>query len=214
MIREETYQKNKLNGLSKTYYPGGKICEEIQYRDSIPEGSVAQYFDNGNKKLVGQYADGLYNGNFIQWHPNGNKSAEGSYTAGIKSGTWKYYHEDGRTRFLESYKKGQVSNQVYVNGDQELEYPNGIPQAKYIWKNGKKNGPFAEYYNKGRYTLVNKGTDEEGAQEMYQKLVDTQVKCSGNYLDGKLDGKILFFSEDGKLLRTEFWKDGKKVTHE
>lgn len=210
MIREETYLKNKLNGVSKTFYPGGKLCEEIQYRDSIPQGSLVQYFENGKKKLLGEQVDGLYHGSFIQWHPNGNKSAEGTYAAGIKSGTWKYYHEDGRTRFLETYKNGRVANQVYVNGEQELSYPNGIPEARYLWKNGKKNGPFTEYYNKGRYTLVSKGTDEEGAQEMHQQLVDTQIKCSGNYLDGKLDGKILFYSEDGKLTKTEFWKDGKK----
>ena len=35
--------------------------------------------------------------------------------------------------------------------------------------------------------------------------------CEGNYVDGKKEGKWVFYDEDGNITDEDIWKDGKCI---
>lgn len=151
--------------------------------------------------------DGHFEGKVIRYHPNGEKCAMGDYVGGKQAGDWCYYDENGFPTFKETIKKGESTNRKYYFGTFEENYPDEIPKSKISYKNGKKHGPFIEYYHKGTYKLVPQKNDD-GSEDLTRVLTGTQIKMQGSYFEDHLDGEILYYSEDGKLNKKEFYDKG------
>lgn len=96
MMREE-YKNGKLHGKKTTYYPDGKVTEEISYLNGLAEGENLYYAPTGVllKKL--QYKNDLLHGPAVYYNGKGEVSIEGNYKNGKKDGLWKYY-ENGKVR--------------------------------------------------------------------------------------------------------------------
>ena len=104
VMTREHYKDGMLDGQKITYYPNGKVTEEIQYVMGVKEGSNNYYAPDGVllKKL--QYRDNLLVGEAFYYDAYGNLSIEGSYKKGKKNGIWKYY-KDGKVVLEEKYPK-------------------------------------------------------------------------------------------------------------
>lgn len=104
IMTRENYANGKLNGKMVTYYPNGKITEEIEYKNGIKEGKNDYYSPDGIliKKLI--YRDGELHGPVLYYDANGNMLIEGNYKEGKKNGLWKYY-KDGKVTVEETFPK-------------------------------------------------------------------------------------------------------------
>lgn len=104
IMSSETYKNGKLDGKQKTFYPDGKITEEITYVNDIKEGENLYYAPNGIiiKKL--QYRNNELQGPAYYYDSSGNAVIEGYYKEGKKHGLWKYF-KNGKIELEETYPK-------------------------------------------------------------------------------------------------------------
>ncbi len=211
-IAEEQYQQNQLHGECRYFYPSGKLYQVVYYEAGEKEGPSTEYYEDERKKLACYYRDGVFDGNFIHYYPNGAKQFEGQYVRGVKTGVWTHYHSNATVELTLSYENGKEKNRRYVNGTVMEYYEGGIPKSEYTYENGKRDGPFTEWYDKGQFTFVPGSVElRDDAIQGTQKLVGTQVAREGDYMDDKLEGEVRHYSEDGRLLKTEVWQSGTLV---
>lgn len=97
IMTEENYERDKLHGLKRTFYPDGKIAEEQHYKNGIQEGEEKYYSSEGVllRKLF--YKNGKLHGPAVYYDTKGKKLIEGQYKQGMKDGKWRYY-ENGEVR--------------------------------------------------------------------------------------------------------------------
>lgn len=208
LTSKENYKDNKKNGKSQIFYLNGQIFEESEWENDVKNGPVIQYYENGKKKEEGVYKAGNYDGKITRYHDTGEKSASGNYQNGLRVGKWYYYDENGIPTFMETIKKGEITNFQYYNGTFDEQFENGIPKLHISYKNGKKNGPFIEYYNKGKFKLVPKQNTDGSPNEFERVLTDTQKRVEGNYFEDKYDGIIIFYTPEGKIEKKEKYNKG------
>lgn len=104
VMSREFYKDGKLHGKQTTYYPDGKVTEEITYSNGIKEGENLYYSPEGVliKKL--QYRNDQLEGAAIYYDAFGVVVIEGNYKLGKKHGLWKYY-KNGQLEMEEIYPK-------------------------------------------------------------------------------------------------------------
>lgn len=98
----------KVNGWSRLYNPkNGKLAEETQYVNGIPEGVCKKYSDTGVLLMEGQYHNGMLEGPAKTYYPNTNVKEEGLYSKGEKVGEWKTYNEDGDLIVVDHFSENE-----------------------------------------------------------------------------------------------------------
>ena len=103
-IVRETYSKGMLHGKKSTYYPDGKITEELEYSEGLRNGANIYYARNGVviKNLI--YKNDQLHGPASYFDGHGNLLIEGAYKDDKKHGVWKYY-QNGDVILEETFPK-------------------------------------------------------------------------------------------------------------
>jgi len=168
--------------------------------------------------LINSKTDSLYNEN--------NYTIESSFKSGFKNGISKYY----RNEILLS--ETNYKNNIY-DGMAIYYYENGELRNKSNFKNGKLNGVSLSYHKNGEIEVEVNFNDgiiidneiteyfdngilksitqyEEGKidglkQEFY---LNEKIKCKINYVKGKINGRWVYWKEDGELLDSGELIDG------
>jgi antitoxin component YwqK of YwqJK toxin-antitoxin module len=104
----ESYLDGKLEGVTRRYYPSGKISEEVEWKQNVKDGPWKQYYENGAPRLSGTYKNGLLQGLYEVYFSNKTVKIRGTYVENRSHGTWSFYNEEGE--------------EIY-----SLEYINGVP---------------------------------------------------------------------------------------
>jgi antitoxin component YwqK of YwqJK toxin-antitoxin module len=112
LVSREPYSDGQLQGIATTYYPDGKIAEQIEYRNGIKDGLWEQFFTTGKLKLKGAYSNGENIGPFIVYFPGGQIMMTGTYAEGHQDGEWRYYEESGKMVRQETYQLGKLVKEV------------------------------------------------------------------------------------------------------
>jgi len=121
LSNKENYAKGKKNGLSISYYPNGKIAEELNWKDDIRNGIWHQYFENGILKMSIEFLNGKQNGPFLLNYPNDKPEWKGFYKNDIREGQWTHYDPQGNKDSAIEYKNGVASNAAALDAkEQEL----------------------------------------------------------------------------------------------
>ncbi|MDP4588472.1 MAG: hypothetical protein NWS86_09860, partial [Flavobacteriales bacterium] len=82
--------------------------------------------------------------------------------------------------------------------------------ATYNYEGGKKNGPFTEWFDQGEW--IREQMTEPlpgGGIQFKERLVGTQVKCEGDYVNDLLDGPVTWYNEKGRIMKIEHYLEGK-----
>ncbi|MBM3431098.1 MAG: hypothetical protein FJX99_08955 [Bacteroidetes bacterium] len=95
------------NGVKTVYFKG---TDKIRFRgnvnkDSLWEGKVSSFRENGLLWSVLTYANGIENGVAQVYHPNGKLYYSGEYEKGQKKGVWYFYSFEGKFIKEVSYEK-------------------------------------------------------------------------------------------------------------
>ncbi|MBK7967994.1 MAG: toxin-antitoxin system YwqK family antitoxin [Bacteroidetes bacterium] len=107
----ENYKLGKAHGIWKTFYPTGKISDEITYVNGLKEGPIKRYFTNGSIKVDGRYKADTFEGTIVHFHMNGKPYIKGQYKNGLKEGEWLYLNENGVRDSSETYRYGALKLQ-------------------------------------------------------------------------------------------------------
>lgn len=207
--QKETFYKGNKTGLEETYYPNGQVASQIEYINDIENGNFVMYYSNGNIENEGEYLNGQYNGEYTYYYDNGKKMYEGVYEIGRKNKLWVYYHSDGLIKMFIHYDMGKTIKEDYQNGEFVSYYDSGMLESIGHYKEGKKEGYFAEYYNNGKRELVpREKTDPYEPDELIEVITGQQVKFERTYINDETVGEVKYFNEEGKLLKTENYLNG------
>lgn len=209
---EENYLDDKLDGICKYMFENGKLISSSQYVAGVKNGPFTEYFDSGKKMREGFYEKDDYAGAFTSYNANGTVESQGKFEFGLREGQWRYNDTSGKPLVTILYKKGTEVKRQQENGTVNEYYESGIPKAEYNYADGKLDGPFQEWYDKGQFVQV-PGTKEdlEVGIAYREKLDGTQLKREGDYMNGMLEGDIIYYKENGTIEKVETYTDGKLV---
>lgn len=106
IMSKEVYVAGKMDGVQTTYYPNGKVTEEINYTNGVKQGDNLYYSPEGVllKKLF--YHDNELHGPAEYYDANGTITIKGHYKNDKKHGLWQYF-KNGKIELEETYPKPQ-----------------------------------------------------------------------------------------------------------
>lgn len=119
VIAEETYKEGIPEGIWKTYYSNGALCEEMPYVNGVKEGTWLQYFYDGPIKTKATFKNGKLEGLATFYHPNGLVFISGPYTNNLKDGVWMHLNDKGVAEKREIWSAGFLVAEEYYNKAQE-----------------------------------------------------------------------------------------------
>lgn len=209
LIAEENYKDSLLDGGCKYFYPTGKPLKIEQYAKGEKNGDYVEFYEDGKKRAEGKYLRDELDGPYKAWFENGVPDCEGKYLKGLQDGNWRYFHKTGKIKVNVLFSMGKEIKRKYENGTFKEYYDSTIPKSEYSYENGLKEGPFTEWYDKGEYMSVPGSPEDKEAGIVYrEKLVNTQIKMHGDYVNDKLEGEVVFYRENGSIEKVEEWTDG------
>jgi len=114
------YNKGKLHGLSKSYFPNGKTFWKGRYKNGKVEGVVLEYYSNGEIHRNINYLNGNKHGKYHSYYSSGGIEIQGEYYQGLRIGNWKFFN----------FEQNMI---------EEIKYNDGIAwQGTYTIWNGTK----------------------------------------------------------------------------
>ncbi|HCI57190.1 MAG: toxin-antitoxin system YwqK family antitoxin [Bacteroidetes bacterium] len=184
-------------------FPDGRARAVGKMLNGKKEGLWRFYDTKGKIELLEEFEADVRNGLHLHFNENGYIEDEESYRKGILHGLRNVYKYGVTLITSENYNNGKLDGvrfDYYENGKlkEKATYKNGIrdgitiwfkqddkPTIQYTYKNGDLNGP-AIFYANG------------------------EIQSEGNYVNNNEEGEWRVY-EDGKLLKTVLYKNGKVV---
>lgn len=211
----EDYLDGQKHGPSVTFFDSGKILLEGQFVNDKKDGKHVEYFESGRIRSEFNYDKGKYHGEMKLFLANGQLRTKGTYHQGLKDGLWMDFNDDGSIKITTKFEKGEEKSTRKENGEFMEYHASGIPKASYTYKDGKKDGPFTEWYDLGEW--IQEAMDEPmpgGGIQFKEKLVGTQVEREGDYMNDQLEGSVTYYDERGRITKVEEYEAGQLVASE
>jgi antitoxin component YwqK of YwqJK toxin-antitoxin module len=73
VVREESYEHDKLHGIVRLWFPNGQKSHELNYDHGVPVGMQQQWHPNGQLWRQTSYRNGKLHGKAITWNDKGEK---------------------------------------------------------------------------------------------------------------------------------------------
>ncbi len=177
----------------------------VLYRSN--EGNLIkreEFYESGRKKAMIEYKDSVPNGKMMKWYENGTLRAEGTFVNGSRVDTSYQYNVDGNLErsFYYQNDKAKIITDYYLSGKKEKQL-NFIEDVLYMWyENGQlktklanSNGDFIDYYSNGNVQM--KGKIEKGKKEgvYYYFMEKGDTLKTITYRAGEAVDSVLFSNE-------------------
>ena len=134
------------NGIKTVKFPGtDKICQTIEYKDSKKNGTLKEYFENGNLKTVQHFKDDKNVDSALYYHINGKLAAIQIHSNGKKIGCWKKYNEAGKLYSDMCFEDDRLNGTTLTYTYKTLNLI-----ERYNFKDGYKHGKQETFYNSGK----------------------------------------------------------------
>ncbi|MBC7922440.1 MAG: toxin-antitoxin system YwqK family antitoxin [Ferruginibacter sp.] len=93
--QEVEYENGVPNGKQTTYYPSGKVKAVSFLKNGQPDSLSTGYYEDGKTRFARYYRNGLLEGPFKNFHENGNLIGSGTYRGGKRAGyAYDYFREE------------------------------------------------------------------------------------------------------------------------
>lgn len=212
---QTTYE---LHGYHKTYYRNGQLKEIQEYRNNNWIGVDNRFFENGKiQKETKKINDSLF---FCEeWFINGIKKSEYYLTNNKQStGNRKDWYDNGILNYELTFTDSAGKNGTEITYNQNADI---CLRAKYV------NGVFyvVDYFDLNRKQTLTSGngyieTFENGKLKYYDNYKDGLrhgscriyskeglLRCDGEYLNGKANGKTIWYNATGGIEKIVIMKD-------
>jgi hypothetical protein len=194
IMKEVTFKNGVQQGLTKTFYPDGKLYQTIWYEKGVREDTSRWYYKDGKVFRASPYKNDTINGTQLQYYRSGRVKAKMSYISGIRTPYLEEFTMDGKLvkgypELIIKAKDEYKDRGVYTL---TLELSNKSDKVKY-YKGGYIDGLFdpAKYpviktaEGKGYLVLNKTGT----AKAPYVEVIAEVPTDFGNYclINKKID---------------------------
>ena len=236
-IKENEIEYSNNSGKLVTSFNNGCKVHVYTLKNGVLDGKYTIKDKRGKTLLDCDYVAGRRNGKYLSYSTAGKTMTEFNYYAGLLNGAVKYYDLAGNLRLSDNYIFG------YNTGTMERYYNNKQKFSKSEMFEGEKDGEVTYYNLQGDAVLIlgfsldelkyyitygndGKLTNKVPVERQTAKI--TSVYTNGNkamelnFVKGKLDGKFLIYSPEGKVAfdanydmgllsgtRTEYYTNGK-----
>lgn len=189
----ETGKKQSLipagGGLSSSSGTEGKMNthtvpgeqDMLQSANTIPDGTIKEYYENGRIKTIRNYKQGVPEGTSQDFYDTGNPMFTHNYTKGRKDGLSRWYYRNGMVKYEYEYKDGILEGMIYKY------YQSGKMAAAWTYRNGKREGTTTSYNRNG------------------------SIKAEWNYKSDELDGMSRIFYDSGGIHYIDTYRTGRKI---
>lgn len=145
----------------ETKNPGAPYYR-IGTQDSLGnwDGSVTDYFANGDIQMKGEYKNGKRDGIFIFYTDHKSYASAGRYRDNISFGKWEQFHDNGKLKSEVFYRNRYFLKNLWDSSGQKLvsdgngvetyQYPNGVVALSGQYINGYKEGYWVARYENGK----------------------------------------------------------------
>ena len=232
-------KNGRLNGEVEYYYENGKLSYKGKFKNDRETGDWEYYYENGNKSSVGEYKDGEDIGVWTYWYENGKLKEVLEYldTEGSKineaydingnstvingNGNYSYFNEDGSIASTGMVKDGDKIGlwSIYdPKGEliEEGDFDGSIFKIKNAWNSKRqhiKNGNgLYEAYSEVSGNLIESGEIIDGFKSGKWVYYDDSLQVplsESDYLNGRLNGDIVQYHENGKASYIGIYKNDK-----
>lgn len=193
--------KNALKqGLWKFFYNNGIVKEEITYLNNKKNGFLKTYDKKGILISIEKYINDIKQTDVKElkeyeirkdYYPNGRVKIEGSYYNNLADGIRREFNIEGKIIKAYIFYKGIMTGEGIID------------------INGKKQGPWKEYYNTGE--LMSSGSYSNsiriGEWNFYHN--NGNIEQNGTYnKNGTPINEWNFYHENAALYKNEYYLDG------
>lgn len=238
LIEETFFKSNKKDSISKIYYPSGVLRQEIQFVEGKEDGKSVEFAEDGRVITNYTYDSGFttrvekinrYDENnkkvgvWKEFYKDGIVKSEQEYENGIPNGISKSYDRNGSLVDMKKYDDGVIEENApelfFIDLYREY-HPDGSEKLVGGKKNGKKQGIFREYDQKGNIVngylyeddkiiaegIIDAKGNYEGDWKYY--YLTGELKAEGKYVNGVKDDEWIYYHRNGKQEQKGKYKKG------
>jgi hypothetical protein len=114
---EKNFSNGNQNGLTRVYYPSGKLRVKALYGNNRLQGEFVNYDENGKILIKGVYNYGVKHGYWAYV----NERTYGRYVKGKKHRNWKKKDKNG-VKYKAWYWRGEFKRGAEIFNDDYVEY--------------------------------------------------------------------------------------------
>ena len=186
LIRTISYKDGLEDGVSREYWPDGRVRGEVSYKLGVVDGIVKSYSAGGDLLTQLLYVNGEEDLNYPERYLSNNIDHDTSYV-GFNQPIWKYYAKfdtiiDTAYCFADSLVQYYKNNTLYK---ENIYNYRRMLQTTTIYANGVKDTVY-NYYTKKKYN---------------------GVQCVYYYQSGKLT-KTVYYDAKGRVFKNQ--KNGER----
>jgi antitoxin component YwqK of YwqJK toxin-antitoxin module len=199
---EGTYDHGKKEGCWKTFFNNGQINLLEEYHEGKRSGIFLELSNSGTLRKQIQYKDGAYHGTYRQFNSAGRPEQETGYRNGQLSGPKKIYYANGKL-----LEEGTFENNLR-QGNASWYYENGKTSVQYLYKDGELDGVQRTFSNDGflsTETVYKKNAMDGDYREFFED--GKTLKLKGQYNQDKKTGTWFEYNKEGKVTKTERYKE-------
>lgn len=205
-----------INGTSVSFDYYGNKSGDLTYVDGVLSGPVIAYYpQTGQKKSDNFYINGKNNAHYTSYFRDGQIETDGYMVENKQEGPWTYYYGNGKTQKRIFFKKGQTKGKVtdYTfegKKDMEVFYDDDNRLVKSIYYDENENviDSCVMAFGSGHYLLKHPNGKiafecKKVENGMFYDSLKTYNKngvllYEGNRINGKNDGRIVWYDNDGR----------------
>ncbi|MCF0072248.1 DUF4375 domain-containing protein [Dyadobacter sp. CY261] len=217
-----------VEGVFKSYFENGKLQETIHFINGLQTGEKEEYFEDGNLRYTAKLNDNsnqfehrtyFENGSpksleyksipdneriglYKEWYDNGQLSKTGTYISAFeRDKDWLEYYQDGSKKLKAEFKDGTFLIHDFWNehGEHLLIDGTGLYINEYSYSEDVIGREEQEYKNYKR----------DGKQHSYR---NGQLSLYQEMKDGKEDGLIRSYYNNGNVQRETIYQNGESVS--
>ena len=231
---EGFFEKNMYQGKWKFYHKDGVTIKQIvEYVNDTLHGIREDYWENGNLKSKATNIKGKQNGESFHYFETGELEETNYLKNGELHGPMKYYYKSGIVESDRNYwndkridtcksffengniKRLQINNldksTMKATGKEFVYYESGELKAVVDFVDYTANGNLI-IYNKNGVVIERsnkKNNKHQGAFITYYDNGNKQLE--GNANNGFYDGKLSYYDNKGKLIKTVNFDNGTAI---
>lgn len=134
------------DGIKIVKFPGtDKICQTVEFKDGKKNGTLKEYFENGNLKTIQHFKDNKNVDTALYYHINGKLAAVQIHNNGDKIGCWKKYNEAGKLYSDMCFEKDRLNGTTLTYTYKSLHLI-----ERFNFRDGYKHGKQETFYNSGK----------------------------------------------------------------
>ncbi|MCL2435946.1 MAG: hypothetical protein FWD09_07415 [Lentimicrobiaceae bacterium] len=193
----------KRQGLWREYYPTGELKSEGHYINSNMDGAWKFYFQDQKVEIEGRYINGKKDGTWYWYYPNRVLLQEENWSQGILDGDFIEYDESGNVTVKGAYLEGTEEGEWF--------YVQGNAIEKGVYYDGMRVGLWVTKWREGK-TISEIEYDQNLFNGKYVLYHDTgKIRITGKYSGGEPVGVWFLYDEEGELVLTTVYADGREV---